>query len=416
MPRASGLSAADLDRAAIQYAKLALALGRHDPDYVDSFYGPPEWKAEADRDSLPLARIITQADSLVAVLGASPPAAADAVSRLRQSFVRGQLRALAFRARLLSGEKHSFDEESRAMYDAVAPARSDSSFATALGRLDALLPGPGELSERLETFRKQFEVPPARLQRVLQAAIEEARRRTRAHIALPDSESFRLELVRHQPWSGYNWYKGNFHSVIQVNLDQPVHLDQVIGLAAHEGYPGHHVANILFEERLVNGRGWREFSVFPLFGPRGLIDEGSANVAPEVAFPGTERDAYEKSVLFPLAGIDTALFARYHAVRLALDSLSLAGIENARRYLDGIQTREQSVAWSMRYGLATRSRAEQGLRFDDRYRSYVVNYGLGKALVQEWLNRNGGTASNPQKRWQLFEKLLATPMLPGDLR
>jgi hypothetical protein len=413
--RESSLSPAALDRAATSYAKLALSLAHRDSDYVDAFYGPPEWKAEAERDSLPLARIVAQADSLVALLGAPPPAGADELSRLRQSFVRGQLRALAFRARLLSGEKHTFDEESRAMYQAVAPQRSDSSFDPALARLDSLLPGPGALVDRLDRFRSQFIVPEPRVERVIQAAIEEARRRTRLHIALPDSESFRLELVRHQPWGGYNWYQGGYRSVIQVNLDQPVYLEQVINLAAHEGYPGHHVANVLFEQRLVRGHGWREFTVGPLFGPRGLIDEGSANVAPDVAFPGRERDAFEKRVLFPLAGIDTALYARYRAVRSALDSLSGAGIENARRYLDGRQPHAASVDWAMRYGLQNRSRAEQGLRFDDRYRSYVVNYGLGKALVLEWLGRNGGGESNPERRWELFEALLSSPRLPADL-
>ena len=39
-----------------RYVKLVLALGQHDADYVDAFYGPPEWKAEAERQKTPLAR------------------------------------------------------------------------------------------------------------------------------------------------------------------------------------------------------------------------------------------------------------------------------------------------------------------------------------------------------------------------
>ena len=27
-----------------RYVKLVLALGQHDPDYVDAYYGPPEWR------------------------------------------------------------------------------------------------------------------------------------------------------------------------------------------------------------------------------------------------------------------------------------------------------------------------------------------------------------------------------------
>ena len=33
-----------------RYAHLVLALGQHDPDYVDAFYGPPEWKTQAEKE------------------------------------------------------------------------------------------------------------------------------------------------------------------------------------------------------------------------------------------------------------------------------------------------------------------------------------------------------------------------------
>ena len=28
------------------YVKLVLAVGQHDPDYVDAYYGPPDWKKQ----------------------------------------------------------------------------------------------------------------------------------------------------------------------------------------------------------------------------------------------------------------------------------------------------------------------------------------------------------------------------------
>ena len=40
-----GARAADAMNAAVErYAHLVLALGQHDPDYVDAFYGPADWK------------------------------------------------------------------------------------------------------------------------------------------------------------------------------------------------------------------------------------------------------------------------------------------------------------------------------------------------------------------------------------
>src|SRR5688500_14834724 len=62
-----------------------------------------------------------------------------------------------------------------------------------------------------------------------------------------------------------------------LNVDLPVYIDRAVDLACHEGYPGHHVYNALLEQHLVRGRGWHEFSVYPLFSPHSLIAEGTAN-------------------------------------------------------------------------------------------------------------------------------------------
>ena len=99
-----------------------------------------------------------------------------------------------------------------------------------------------------------------------------------------------VEYVTDKSWSGYNWYKGGFHSLIQVNTDLPIFIDRAIDLACHEGYPGHHVYNTLLEKHLVRDRGWIEFSVYPLFSPQSLIAEGTANFGIEVAFPGARAD------------------------------------------------------------------------------------------------------------------------------
>ena len=37
-----------MNTVAERYVKLVLAMGQHDPAYVDAYYGPPEWKAEAE--------------------------------------------------------------------------------------------------------------------------------------------------------------------------------------------------------------------------------------------------------------------------------------------------------------------------------------------------------------------------------
>src|SRR5918994_151162 len=44
-----------MDKLAEQYVKLVLAMGQHDADYVDAFYGPAEWRTQAEAAKRPLA-------------------------------------------------------------------------------------------------------------------------------------------------------------------------------------------------------------------------------------------------------------------------------------------------------------------------------------------------------------------------
>lgn len=415
-PRASRPTGPDLDVVGECYVRLALAMGKHDPDYVDAYYGPAEWKLDADRDSIPLAVIRERADSLATRLAASPTSSPDTMVVLRYRYLLSQLEALSTRARMLQGDTLSFDEESKALYDAVAPTLDEASLAPTFARLDSLLPGRGPLGKRWENYRKSFVIPPARIDTVFKTALAEARRRTLAHMTLPDSESFTVEYVRGKSWSGYNWFQGGGRSLIQVNVDLPITIDRAIDLACHEGYPGHHVYNVLLEQALVRERGWKEFTLWPLFSPLALIAEGTATVAPEVAFSPEERARFEKGTLYPLAGLDSSRYQRYESIRDVFESLGRVGDEGARRWLDGRMTREELVAWRMRYALQTRERAEKSVRFDEQYRSYGITYEMGKDLVREWLTANGGDPGHPERRWELYQTLLAKPCLPADLR
>jgi hypothetical protein len=256
-------AADDMNAVAERYVHLVLALGQHDPDYVDAFYGPAEWKTQAEKEKKSLDAIGLEAAELIATLANTPDVATagDEMHKLRREYLQKQISALAARVRMLKGEKLKFDDQSRALYDAVAPTYPDSHFDEIINQLEERIPGDGPLWKRYENWRKPFVIPKEKLDTVFQLAIKECRARTLAHVALPPNESFAVEYVTNKPWGGYNWYKGNFHSVIQVNTDLPTFIDRAIDLAAHEGYPGHHVYNSLLEKNLVRDRGWMEFSV-----------------------------------------------------------------------------------------------------------------------------------------------------------
>ena len=406
-----------------EYVKLVLALGQHDADYVDAYYGPPEWKTNAASAKVDLDVIATRAKTLMTGIAAAGKTSTEALvgsdadlMQLRVHYLERQLSALSARVRMLKGERLTFDDESSALYDAVAPTYPESHFQQILDRLEKRFPGSGPLVERYDTFRRRFVIPRDKLDAVFQRAIQGCRERTLQHITLPSDEKFTVEYVTNKSWSGYNWYQGNYRSLIQVNTDLPIFIDRAIDLACHEGYPGHHVYNVLLEKNLVKDRGWIEFSVYPLFSPQSLIAEGTANFGIEVAFPGKDRVDFERTVLFPLAGLDPSRAAEYYEVQALVDQLSYAGNEAARRYINKQIDAAQAAAWLERYALMQHDRAVQRVKFFDQYRSYVINYNLGKDMARHYIESRGGTPAAPEKRWAEFERLLSSPRLPSGLK
>jgi len=405
-----------LDELAEEYVKLVLAVGRHDPDYVDAYYGPPAWREAAEAEDRDLATLARTAERLSATAESLPPSPDDdPLVELRHRYLETQLRSVAARIALLDGAEMSFDEEARGLYDAEPPTYSDAYFQERIDRLDRLLPGDGPLVERYAAFKQDYVIPTDRLDTVFQAAIDECRERTSRYLELPENENFTVEYVTDKSWSGYNWYQGDSQSLIQVNTDLPIYIDRAIDLACHEGYPGHHVYNALLEKHLVRDRGWVEFSVYPLFSPQSLVAEGTANYGIAVAFPGDSRLAFERDVLFPLAGLDPETARRYHQVQREFAVLSYAGNEAARRYLDGEIDAARAARHLMKYALMPQARAEQRVRFIDQYRSYVINYNFGQDLVRRWVKAQAG-GDEPDRTWAAFQSLLSSPRLPGDLQ
>jgi len=401
-----------MNAAAERYVKLVLAMGEHDPDYVDAFYGPPRWRDEIKASKPPLPQIHADAVELRARLdGIATPSGE--IESLRLDYLRRQIEALIARAEMLEGRRMTFDEESRALYDAVAPSHGEEYFQALNREIENELPGSGSLADRVEAFRMQFAIPREKLDAVFRAAVDVCRAKTQEQMALPVGETFTIEYVNGKSWSGYNWYQGGFNSLIQVNTDLPIFIDRAIDLACHEGYPGHHVYNSLLEKSLVRDRGWVEFSVYALFSAQSLIAEGSANYGIEVAFPADERVEMEAATLFPIAGLDGARAAHYYRVYELVSRTGYAGNEAARRYLDGTFSVDDAAEWLVKYALMAPARARQRIQFFDQYRSYVINYNLGKDLVRDYVERKSG--GDAQRRWDVFAELLSSPRLPSGL-
>ena len=407
-----------LSELAERYVQLSLKIGEREDGYIDAYYGPPEWavaaKAEcagdaarSDGGECSYASLFSDVQALwLMVVNAKVDTDDDVRRRI---FLGAQLRAASTRLHMMSGEKLSFEDEAEGLFGVRPQLKPLTAYDPVLKEIEALVPGEGPLWQRVDAFNDRFIIPADRLKPVMDAAIAECRKRTMAHIALPANEQFTLEFVTGKSWSGYNWYKGDATSLIQINTDLPVRLSRAVDLGCHEGYPGHHVLNLLLEERLSKGKGWVEFTVYPLYSPQSLIAEGSANYGIDLAFPGDEGLRFEREVLFPLAGLDPSTADKKAQLGALTRRLARAEYTIADDYLSGRVGREESIERLMKYTLASRERATQRLRFIDTYRSYIINYGLGRDVVQAWVERQG------PDRWRGIETLLASQILPVDL-
>lgn len=407
----------DINQVARQYVKLGLTIGMYDPDFVDAYYGPDSLKPAAPKSALfPKDSLLRAADSLIFYLDPYLKAEPRDSNTIRAGWIHDQLVAFKRRIRIFSGETAGFDEESKDLFGVVAPSFDESYFKSIVTRLDSSLPGKGTIADRFQLMAQRYIIPPHKLDTVFRTAITEARKRTNAFYSLPGSESFTLEFVKDKSWSGYNWYKGNYSSLIQINTDISIFIERAIDVASHESYPGHHVYNMLLEKNLYRDKGYVEISLYPLFSPQSLIAEGSANYGIEMAFPGKEKNKLAKELLLPLAGLDTTGLDTYFEALQLKGKLNFVRNEVARGIINKTMDEKEALRWLMEYGLNNEETARKSLSFINKYRSYVINYNYGKQLVKEYIESDKTTAGSAAARWNMFGQLLSSQVRVGELQ
>ena len=404
----------ELNSLAEQYVQLGLNIGQYDPDFVDAYYGPDSLKPATEKLTIfPKDSLLTSIAELKNKLTEISSQLSDS-GKIRAGWMSQQLTAFGRRIRIFSGEYKTFDEESKELFGISAPVYPEQHFKLLLDTLDNLLPGKGSIQDRFQDLANHFIIPKEKLDTVFKTAIQEARKRTKKQYELPETEAFRIEYVHDKPWSGYNWYKGNYKSVIQINTDIQIFIERAIDVGSHESYPGHHVYNMLLEKNLYRDKGWVEISLYPLFSPQSFIAEGSANYGVELAFPGENKIRFAKETLLPLVGLDTTNLSLYFKALAIRSQLNYARNEAGRGLVNGTMDEKQALDWMIKYCLYNEETAQKSISFIKKYRSYVINYNYGQDLVKHYIERGVSTA-NPDKRWERFEHLLSNPVLTEDI-
>lgn len=377
------------DPFARDYLLLALRLDQHRPGLVDAYYGPADLKAAADMESLRTpARLAEDAVELLARLPA------EVADPQRRDFLRAQLVALEAQARDAAGEAIPYETLLARYFDHAMARVDDSVFETAAEELELVLPGTEPLNERLAAWEAGLTIDSERVAVAAGHLASIFRVQADRLFGLPDGESARISMVRQQPWSGYNWYEGGRRSRVELNLDLPVRVGDLLHVVAHETYPGHHLEAATKEAHLVDGEGRAEMTLLSINTPECLMHEGLADLGYRFAVPGSDEASLIEETIgvagLPIAADPAA--ARAAAVKQSLVGRArrglrgIAGNAALMRHVDG-QSRAVVVDYLVSVGHRSRERAEQQLDFIEHplWHTYVFVYSEGLQLLARWL-------------------------------
>ncbi len=400
------------DPVARDYILLALRLDQHIPGLVDGYFGPADLKATVDMEQLRApARLRDDARALRGRL------AAEVDDADRRAWFDAQLAALESQAAGLAGESLPYLDYVARCFAYAPPRYPDDIFEAAAARIGELLPGDAPLADRLAAWDARFVVPVDRLPGVVEWLVARFRTAAAADFGLPDGEDLRVSLVTGQPWSAYNWFDGRRRSRVDVNTDLPVRASELIGLVAHEAYPGHHLEHAWKEADLVDTQGRLESSILLINTPECLISEGLADLGVRFASPPEGRadllvEIFERAGLPVAADAAAAREAAELTLALAPERKRLSDIRgNAGilRHGDG-RSHAEVVAYLREVGRYPAAQAEKRLEFIEHplWRTYVFVYTEGEALLRRWLE-----AVPEPERAARFGRLLHEQLTPA---
>jgi hypothetical protein len=382
------------------YVRLALRLDRVLPGVVDAHLGDPAEASRVLAEPRPRpADLAVEADRLRTAL---PDAG---LGPARTAFLDAQLGAVRLLAERAGGREVGFVEEVERCFGVRIGRGEPDRYRDAHRALDALLPGPGPLPERLAAFRDRDRLAPEHLPTALAAAVDALRERTATALGLPAGEDVTLEVVDAAPWSGFSRWLGPRRSAIAVNGGIPHRVTHLALLVAHEAYPGHHTEHTRKEVGLVRRRNHLEETIFLVGTPQCLVAEGLADLGLEVLL-GRRPEPVLREHLAPL-GIryDAEVVA---AVAVAAEALSAVRGNVALLLNDQGADADDAVAYLERWSLLPRNRAEKAVQFltDPTWRAYISCYVEGLPLCRSFV---GGDPAR-------FERLLSDQLTPADLR
>jgi hypothetical protein len=407
MASTPAMAADAVDAVARDYVELALDAQRLQPDLISVIAPQPIPSTRGKKSARDAVAIERALGALTTRLDGVGPVT-DRLDAMRLRALRARIESLRVQMRPADAPQLPVAEEVARKFGFVPDFRPLAGYDAALDRLDKAMPGDGNLPERIDAMKKAAIVPPDRIEPVSRAAIAECRRRTAAHLDL-GREGIELKVTDDPTFPAGATYAGGGKSIVTVSRVLPMNVDQVLQMACHEVYPGHHVHYVTLDRALNSGRGWVEFSVDQV-GPAVPVAEAVAEYGVGLAFPVEERLAFERDVLFPLAGLTMGDPAQWRAYLSARSSILGASATVARDYLGGSIDHDQARRQFIRYRLQTPEAAGQLLKMLSAVGSYVIASDLGWYTIDRVMQ-----GRSVEEQWRLLAQIEREPMLLDDI-
>ena len=328
----------------------------------------------------------------------------------RVSFLIDHVGSLHTRTRLLLGERMSYDEMSRGLFNLVAPPTDHRLFDDMAQELRQVLPGGDTLRERAAALRERLALPRDRVLPVLRGCTQAFHDFSMAHMTLTGNSMPRVR-VREYPdpdmhflsiLFGYDYnhleYERNF------NLRYVWTPDDVVETVGHENEPGHLT---FYEKRLQTmiDTCWPEMAVIPQSCGCSAFTEGSARVVTDLCFGydiGRKID-FEREYIFSAAGLDLGLLELmplWHRYRKLMGYGRLEAFRNVR---DGIWSHQEALAFLGHYAFCySDAEAERLRRRMDSDAGHHVSHDFSRDVVERYFLAGTHTL---QEQWRLYERL-----------
>ena len=376
-----------------RYLMLGLRLGKHVDGLVDAYYGPAELKEQVDtEDALPAAQLAADADALR--------------DELPDGWLRDQVHGCATYAHVLAGDELSYSDEVEGSYGVRPSKAAEDVYVQVHAELDELYPGEGSLRERRNAWRDLHLVSGDVAIPVLRDLLPLLRRRTEELlVSLPAGEDVGLEPVSDEPWWAFNYYLGDLRSRVVLNVDVPTTGVDLIHLAGHEVFPGHHTEHAVKEQLLIREQGKIEEGIQLVPTPQAVLSEGIAETGAELILDAAAREeAYAILRRHGVTLVDPELSER---ISKASEGLRTVGLDAALMIHEEGASVADAEAYVERWSLSTPEQARHSVRFvtDPTWRAYVITYSAGRDLCRAYTR--GDLAR--------FRTLLTEPVRIGEL-